>query len=150
MAAGGALRFVRGGTLDDPAAVAPDVHIYTRSKLPWVRLPDSVPAFEAYYDPKALWPAASLERVRRSGDQSRVPEADHVSAAAISIRGTHAQSQLDRVVPRHFLAGASLRATSIGQRREVSVSRSSRLAHSEGSHAALLPGGEDDLPGACP
>ena len=58
------VRFVRGGTLDDPAAVAPDVHIYTRSKLPWVSLPDSVPAFEVYYDAKTLWPAASLERVR--------------------------------------------------------------------------------------
>ena len=34
------LRFVRVGTLDDPAALAPDVHIYTRSKLPWVALPD--------------------------------------------------------------------------------------------------------------
>jgi hypothetical protein len=57
------VRFVRGGTLDDPAAVAPDVHIFTRSKLPWVTLPDSVPAFEVYYDSKALWPAASLERL---------------------------------------------------------------------------------------
>jgi hypothetical protein len=54
--------FVRAGTLDEPASVAPDVHIYTRSKLPWVRLPESVPAFEAYYDLKAIWPAASLER----------------------------------------------------------------------------------------
>ncbi len=54
--------FVRGGTLDEPSAVAPDVHIYTRSKLPWVRLPESVPAFEVYYDPKALWPVASQER----------------------------------------------------------------------------------------
>jgi hypothetical protein len=59
-----ALRFVRVGTLDDPAALAPDVHIYTRSKLPWVRLPEGVPAFEAYYDMQALWPAASLERRR--------------------------------------------------------------------------------------
>jgi hypothetical protein len=56
--------FVRGGTLDDPAAVAPDVHIYTRSKLPWVELPAGVPAFDVYYDSKALWPAASLERLR--------------------------------------------------------------------------------------
>jgi hypothetical protein len=55
--------FVRGGTLDDPSQVAPDVHIYTRSKLPWVTLPESVPAFEVYYDAKALWPPASLERV---------------------------------------------------------------------------------------
>jgi hypothetical protein len=57
------VRFVRGGTLDDPSRVAPDVHIFTRSKVPWVALPESVPAFEVYYDSKALWPAASLERL---------------------------------------------------------------------------------------
>jgi hypothetical protein len=57
------VRFVRGGTLDEPSAVAPDVHIFTRSKLSWVTLPDSAPAFEVYYDSKALWPAASLERL---------------------------------------------------------------------------------------
>jgi hypothetical protein len=58
------LRFVRVGTLDAPSALTPDVHIYTRSKLPWVMLPEGVPAFEAYYDSKKLWPAASLERRR--------------------------------------------------------------------------------------
>jgi hypothetical protein len=57
------VRFVRGGTLDEPSGIPPDVHIYTRSKLGWITLPDSVPAFEVYYDPKALWPAASLERL---------------------------------------------------------------------------------------
>jgi len=57
------VRFVRGGTLDQPSSVEPDVHIFTRSKLPWITLPDSVPAFEVYYDSKALWPAASLERL---------------------------------------------------------------------------------------
>lgn len=56
------LRFVRVGTLDDPAALTPDVHIYVRSKLPWVQLPEGVPAFESYYDSKKLWPPASLER----------------------------------------------------------------------------------------
>jgi hypothetical protein len=56
------IRFVRVGTLDAPAALPPDVHIYTRSKLPWVALPEGVPAFEAYYDSRQLWPAASLER----------------------------------------------------------------------------------------
>jgi hypothetical protein len=55
-------RFVRAGTLDDPSGVAPDVHIFTRSKLPWVELPASVPAFEVYYDSKTLWPPESLER----------------------------------------------------------------------------------------
>jgi hypothetical protein len=57
------VRFVRGGTLDDPSTVAPDVHIYTRSKLPWVTLPDGVPAFSTYYDTRKLWPAESLERL---------------------------------------------------------------------------------------
>jgi hypothetical protein len=59
-----AILFVRVGTMEDPAALPPDVHIYTRSKLPWIRLPEGVPAFEAYYDAKALWPEASRERRR--------------------------------------------------------------------------------------
>lgn len=58
------VRFVRAGTLDDPTKVVPDVHIYTRSKVSWVELPASTPAFEAYYDSKTLWPAASLERLQ--------------------------------------------------------------------------------------
>ena len=56
------LRFVRVGTLDDPTALPPDVHIYTRSKLPWIALPEGVPAFAAYYSSRELWPAESLER----------------------------------------------------------------------------------------
>ena len=56
------IRFVRAGTLDEPSALAPDMHIYTRSKQPWVTLPDGVPAFEAYYDSRTLWPAESLAR----------------------------------------------------------------------------------------
>ena len=59
-----ALRFVRATTLDDPTAIRPDVHIFTRSKLPWLRLPEGVAAFEVYYDMKTQWPAASLERRR--------------------------------------------------------------------------------------
>jgi hypothetical protein len=62
-----ALRFVRVGTLDDPSALRPDVHIYTRSKLPWIALPATTPAFEAYYDMKAIWPVGSLERRRAIG-----------------------------------------------------------------------------------
>ena len=57
------VRFVRAGTLDDPASVAPDVHIFTRSKLPWVALPEDVRAFDVYYDTQKLWPASSLERL---------------------------------------------------------------------------------------
>jgi hypothetical protein len=58
------VRFVRAGTLDVPSAVTPDVHIYTRSKVPWIALPDSVPAFDVYYDSKILWPETSLARLR--------------------------------------------------------------------------------------
>jgi hypothetical protein len=56
--------FVRAGTLDDPSQVSPDVHIYTRSKRDWIALPESVPAFEVYYDTKALWPPVRYERLR--------------------------------------------------------------------------------------
>ena len=58
------VRFVRVGTLDRPASLSPDVHIYVRSKLPWVLLPQNVPAFEVYYDANSVWPAASLARRR--------------------------------------------------------------------------------------
>jgi hypothetical protein len=61
-----AVLFVRGGTLDRPQDVTPDVHIYTRSKVSWITLPDSAPAFEVYYDSKALWPKASLERLGKA------------------------------------------------------------------------------------
>ena len=58
----GTVLFVRVGTLDDPAALPPDVHIFTRSKLAWVGLPKDTPAFKVYYNTKKLWPAASLKR----------------------------------------------------------------------------------------
>jgi len=54
------LRFVRVGT----TLLPPDIHIYTRSKLPWVALPEGVPAFEAYYRSSEVWPAEALDRRR--------------------------------------------------------------------------------------
>jgi hypothetical protein len=57
-------RFVRIGTLDDPTALAPDVHIFTRSKQPWVRLPEGARAFEVFYELEREWPAESLARRR--------------------------------------------------------------------------------------
>jgi hypothetical protein len=57
------VRFVRAGTLDEPRRTRPDVHIFTRSKLDWVVLPESVPAFDVYYDEQAAWPPESLERL---------------------------------------------------------------------------------------
>ena len=57
---------LRAGTLDDPAGVAPNVHIFTRSKLPWIELPKGVPAFAAMYRIAELWPPESQERLRRN------------------------------------------------------------------------------------
>jgi hypothetical protein len=56
--------FVRAGTLDEPRAVTPDVHIYARSKVGWLALPESAAVFDEFYDVESLWPMKSLERVR--------------------------------------------------------------------------------------
>jgi hypothetical protein len=59
--------FVRGGTLDEPRSVEPDVHIFTRSKVDWVTLPEGVPAVEVFYDLEELWPRESLQRIGLAG-----------------------------------------------------------------------------------
>jgi hypothetical protein len=68
VAPGGPALFVRAGTLDHPDAVTPDVHIFTRSKLEWVRLPEGATAFETAYMIADVWPAASQERLRRNAE----------------------------------------------------------------------------------
>ena len=60
--AGEAVSFVRVGTLDDPGSCPPDVHIFTRSKLPWVVLPEGAPAVAAYYRTADVWPSESIAR----------------------------------------------------------------------------------------
>jgi hypothetical protein len=55
-------RFVRVGTLNDPTALAPDAHIFVKSKQPWVVLPASQPQFDVYYEMETQWPADSLVR----------------------------------------------------------------------------------------
>jgi hypothetical protein len=60
--AGDLVRFVRVGTLDDPARCPPNVHIFTTTKQPWVVLPPTVPAVPEYFRAAELWPKESLER----------------------------------------------------------------------------------------
>jgi hypothetical protein len=55
------LRFLRVATLDEPAALPPAAHIFTRSKLPWVET-KGAPAFEVFYDLKTQWSADALAR----------------------------------------------------------------------------------------
>jgi hypothetical protein len=60
--AGEAIRFIRVGTLDDPDALPPDIHIYTDSKQPWVVIPEGAVAVPEYYSARDHWPAVSLAR----------------------------------------------------------------------------------------
>jgi hypothetical protein len=60
--AGTAVRFVRVGTLDDPDALPPDIHVFTSSKQPWVVIPPGAPAVPEYYARDEYWPKESLER----------------------------------------------------------------------------------------
>ena len=57
---------MRAGTLDDPSGIVPDVHIFTRSKLPWIRLPEGARAFESIYKIEDVWPRDRIARLRRN------------------------------------------------------------------------------------
>jgi hypothetical protein len=72
-AAPGDTLLVRVGTLDRPEFVKPDIHIFTRSTLPWLQLPSDVPAFEAFHKIPEVWPATSQERLRRNSACQRPP-----------------------------------------------------------------------------
>ena len=65
-AAPGDTLLLRAGTLDDAAAITPDVHIFTRSKLPWVVLPQGARAFEIMYKLADVWTDESRARLRAS------------------------------------------------------------------------------------
>jgi hypothetical protein len=62
--AGDVIRFVRVGTLDEPDRFPPDIHIFTKSKQPWVVIPKGMATVEEYYRSKEFWPEASLARRR--------------------------------------------------------------------------------------
>lgn len=68
--AGDALAFVRVGTLENPQSMGPDVHIFTRSKQPWVQLPEAVPAFDEFYKREDLWPDVMLARRQAAIDRN--------------------------------------------------------------------------------
>ena len=60
--AGPLIKFIRVGTLDNPDVLPPDIHIFTASKQPWVKLPEATPAVAEYYERERQWPAESLQR----------------------------------------------------------------------------------------
>lgn len=60
------IRIVRVGTLDNPDACPPDVHIWTSEKQPWIALSDLVPAFkDQNYQREDVWSPDGLERSRK-------------------------------------------------------------------------------------
>ena len=55
---------VRLGTLDDPGAWRPDAVIFTENALPWVTIPEGIPAFETVYNPFELLPPERSARLQ--------------------------------------------------------------------------------------
>lgn len=56
------ISFIRVGTLDDPSRLPPDVHIFTKTKLPWVILPPDGLVVDIFYNYETTWSSEDLER----------------------------------------------------------------------------------------
>jgi hypothetical protein len=56
--------FVRSGTLEHPEKIAPDVHIFTRSKVPWLELPKGAKSYATFYRFEDVWSPESLQRMK--------------------------------------------------------------------------------------
>jgi hypothetical protein len=54
---------LRIGTLDNPGTWRPDAVIFTESKMPWVALPEGIPAFETTYNQFELLPPERVARL---------------------------------------------------------------------------------------
>jgi len=55
---------LRVGTLDDSGTFTPDAVIYTSEKMPWVALPEGIPAFDKTYDFREILPPERVQRLR--------------------------------------------------------------------------------------
>lgn len=60
------IKFIRVGTLDHPDMFAPDIHIFTSTKLPWLQLPEDTPQVEEYYRRSLYWPEDSVIRYKKA------------------------------------------------------------------------------------
>lgn len=65
---------VRVGTLDKPETITMDAVIYTESKLPWVPLPEGIPAFAQAYDFKTILPPARFARLMALAERRKAGE----------------------------------------------------------------------------
>ncbi len=65
---------VRVGTLDNAASIAIDAVIYIESKLPWVTLPEGIPAFQQGYDFREVLPAERFARLAALSERRKAGE----------------------------------------------------------------------------
>lgn len=61
---GDRISFIRVGTLDQGHDIAPDIHIFTTTKQPWVIIPEGSATADEFYSLKEVWPDASRARLR--------------------------------------------------------------------------------------
>jgi hypothetical protein len=55
---------IRVGSFDNPDAFTPTAVVFTESKMPWVALPEGIPAFEQYYVPQELFAPDKWARLK--------------------------------------------------------------------------------------
>lgn len=60
------ISFIRVGTLNNPDACSPDIHIFTSTKQAWVPLGNDVPVMTEYYQRSLYWPESSIIRYRKA------------------------------------------------------------------------------------
>ncbi|MGX7896659.1 GFA family protein [Tsuneonella sp. HG222] len=65
---------LRVGTLDDNGAFTPDAVIFTESRMPWVALPEGIPAFATTYNPFELLPPERVARMQTLLDRRKAGE----------------------------------------------------------------------------
>ncbi len=68
---------LRVGTLDEPGSLTPDVVIFTETKMPWVALPEGIPAFENYYDFREVLAPDKQERLFALAERARHAAAEN-------------------------------------------------------------------------
>jgi hypothetical protein len=52
------------GTFDDSWDILPDAAIFVSERMPWVPLPEGIPAFDRYYEPAKLLPPERAARLK--------------------------------------------------------------------------------------
>jgi hypothetical protein len=55
---------VRVGSFDDSASFTPTAVVFAAYKMPWVTLPEGIPAFDEYYNPGELIGEANFARLK--------------------------------------------------------------------------------------